>query len=135
VHVRNRTKQGRTETHYQLDAFTGQPVNTTTWADLPATQKVVATGINLHEGQLLGRVTQILSTVLACTFMLISFAAVMMWWKRRPEGRHDWPKSVATPRLPGSLKAGLVALGVLMPLFGLSLLGVLLAGRRRDASV
>jgi uncharacterized iron-regulated membrane protein len=77
----------------------------------------------------------VLSTVLACTFMLISAAAVIMWWKRRPEGRHDWPKSIATPRLPGSLKTALLALGVLMPLFGLSLLGIILAGRRKAASV
>lgn len=134
IHVRNRTKQGRNEVHYHLDVFTAKPVNITRWEDLPAAQKVVATGINLHEGQLLGRTTQILSTALACTFMLMSGAGVVMWWKRRPEGRRDWPKPVPTPPLPRALKVTMLALSVLMPLFGISLLGILAAGRSKAAA-
>lgn len=122
VHVRNRLKQSMPEVHYQLDLYTAKPVNTTRWSDLPSSQKVVALGINLHEGQLFGRVTQILSTALACIFMLMSAAGAVMWWKRRPQGKLDWPKRFERIRVPLMVKGGALALGLLLPLFGASLL-------------
>jgi uncharacterized iron-regulated membrane protein len=129
IHVRNRLKQSRTEVHFQLDRFTGKPVTTIHWDDLPAAQKAVATGINLHEGQLLGRVTQVVSTLLASTFMLLAAAAVIMWWKRRPQGKRDWPKRIAPIRVPMSLKLSACAFAVLFPLFGASLLLYLSYGK------
>jgi uncharacterized iron-regulated membrane protein len=128
IHVRNRLKQSRPEVHFQLDRFTGKPVTTIRWEDLPAAQKVVATGINLHEGQLLGRVTQVVSTLFATTFMLLAAAAAVMWWKRRPQGKRDWPKRIAPMRVPTSVSFGACALGLLFPLFGASLVLCLLLG-------
>jgi uncharacterized iron-regulated membrane protein len=129
IHVRNRLKRSREEVHFQLDRFTGKPVTTIRWEDIAPAQKIVATGINLHEGQLLGRVTQIASTLLASTFMLLAAAAITMWWKRRPQGRLDWPKRIAPVHLPTSVKLGAGTLGVLFPLFGASLVLCLLLGR------
>jgi uncharacterized iron-regulated membrane protein len=135
VHVRNRVKRGRDEIHFQLDLFTAKPVATTRWEDLPSSQKVVATGINLHEGQLFGRATQILSTVLACIFMLLAGAGFLTWWKRRPQGRLDWPSHIAPIRVPAFVKSGACVLGLLFPLFGASLLVCLFRGKvmRRPA--
>ena len=124
VHVRNRLKQSMKETHYQLDLFTAKPVATTLWSDLPGSQKIVSLGINLHEGQLFGRVTQILSTVLACVFMLMAGAAMLMWWKRRPQGRLDWPRLVPRITLPLGVKLATAMIGLLLPLAGLTFVAI-----------
>lgn len=124
VHVRNRLKQSMREVHYQLDLFTGKPVATTQWSDLPGSQKIVALGINLHEGQLFGRVTQILSTVLACVFMLMAGAAMTMWWKRRPQGRLDWPRLVPRITLPLGVKVATAVIGLVLPLAGLTFVAI-----------
>ncbi len=76
--------------------------------------------INLHEGALLGRTTQIFSTALACTFMLMAGAGAAMWWRRRPQGKLDLRKRIASPVLPRGMKIGITALGLAMPLLGLS---------------
>jgi uncharacterized iron-regulated membrane protein len=122
VYLRNRLHHDQLEKHFQLDLYTASPLGTATWDDLPLTHKAVALGINLHEGALFGRVTQVLSTVLACAFMFIAAAGAVMWWKRRPNGRLDVPVIVPTPALPPVVKAAIVILGLVMPLLGLSFL-------------
>ena len=88
----------------------------------------------MHEGSLLGRINQILSTVLAFVFMLISGAGAVMWWKRRPQGRLDTPRLILTPILPFLLKGALVIIGLLLPLAGLSFLLIMLSNLRRKSS-
>ena len=108
------------EKHFHRDTFTGQVLGRANWNDMPITAKAVALGIDMHEGSLLGRPTQIFSTVLACTFMLMAGAAAAMWWKRRPQGRLDFPKRIPAPALPRGVKIGITTLGLAMPLLGLS---------------
>lgn len=129
VHVRNRNGDTALETHYQLNIYTAEVVAQVGWSDMPTTQKAVSMGIDMHEGKLLGRPNQILSTALALLFMLISGAAGVMWWRRRPQGKRDWPQYVRTPRLPLGLKLGLGVAALFLPLFGLSAL-VFVAGER-----
>ncbi len=120
VHLQNQLNRATVQKHFQLDLFTAKPVGTADWNDMPITQQAVALGISLHEGQLFGRITQITSTLLACIFMLMAGAGVAMWWKRRPQGKLDWPQSVTAPPLPLELKAALIALGFVLPMLGLS---------------
>ena len=122
VHLRNRWGATSQERHFQLDAYTARPVGEAGWSDMPASQKAVMVGIDLHEGQLFGRVTQVLSTLLALTFMLMAGSALLMWWKRRPQGRLDWPRLVPRITLPPTVKTAAVVLSILFPLFGLSVL-------------
>jgi uncharacterized iron-regulated membrane protein len=132
VHLRNRLHRDPLEKHFQLDLFTGAPVGTADWNDLPLTHQAVALGIDLHEGSLLGRTTQIISTVLACTFMFIAAAGAAMWWKRRPQGRLDWPRRIERVALPLPLRFAIVVAAVLMPLAGLSMLALGIVGRLRS---
>ena len=55
----------------------------------------------------------------------------LMWWRRRPSGQCGWVLRAAGCRSPGHplLAVGLVALGVFLPMFGISLLVVLLLDR------
>ncbi len=132
VHLSNNTGSTATERHFQLDAFTAHPLGTADWLDMPASQKAVMLGIDLHEGQLFGRVTQVLSTLLALTFMLLAGAALLMWWKRRPQGRLDWPRLVPRITLPLNMKAAVVVLSLFLPLFGLSILLAMALDRLAD---
>ena len=120
VHLYNRAGNPTRETHWQLNRFTAQPVSVAAWPEIPVIQKMVALGIDGHEGLLFGRPTQVLSTVLAFAFMFLSGAAAMMWWKRRPQGRLDTPKLIPIIPLGGKLTTILVGLGILMPMLGVS---------------
>ena len=132
VHIFNRLNRDPVEKHFHLDAFTGQVLGSSDWSDVPLTAKAVALGVNLHEGSLFGRATQILSTALAGVFMLMAGAAAAMWWRRRPQGRLDLPKRIAAPTLPRGVKSGIVILGLALPLLGLSFVLAALARPRAE---
>jgi uncharacterized iron-regulated membrane protein len=135
VHVRNRSNATLREAHFQLDPYTARPISGADWDTLPLSQKAVALGIDMHEGTLLGRANQIISTLLAGLFVLLSGAGAMMWWKRRPRNQLDWPKIVPRIRLPRAVAVATVILGVLMPLFGLTVLVVMALDRIRQPTI
>jgi uncharacterized iron-regulated membrane protein len=125
MHIFNRVGNSTQERHYQLDAISAQPFADTAWNAVPFSQKAVALGIDMHEGRLFGLVTQLIATTLACVFMLMAGAAMLMWWKRRPRNKLDWPKLVPRIELPRGVKLATIALGVLLPMFGATVLAVL----------
>ena len=127
VHVYNGLNRHWSEEHFQLDAYSGQVVSRATWKDVSLTARAVALGIDLHEGALFGRATQILSTLLASAFLFVAAAGALAWWWRRPQSRLDWPKLVPRQALPFGLRAMLVVLGLCLPLLGLSLVLLSLA--------
>lgn len=132
VHLYNRTLCTPTQRHFQLDTFTALPVGEATWDDMPVSQKVVALGIDMHQGRLLGRVNQIVSTLLSLAFMFIAAAGMIMWWKRRPRGRLDFSVPDPAPTWTLGLRVIVVVLGLLMPILGLSF--VIFALRSRHSS-
>ena len=70
-------------------------------------------GINIHQGQEWGRLNQY-AMLLACIAIVLScLTAVMMWWKRRPEGR------LGVPPAPPS-KAVYLGLWIIAAVFGLA---------------
>ncbi|WP_435741707.1 PepSY-associated TM helix domain-containing protein [Nocardioides sp. SYSU DS0663] len=110
-----------------VDRYGGGVVSTYGYDDYPALAKVVAQGIGLHEGRSLG-LWSFWGAALVCAAVIFScVTGPVMWWRRRPRGHG----SVAAPRGRMPLRSspwllvGVVALGVLLPFFGLSLLVVL----------
>lgn len=120
--VRNRTQFPSQSMHLQFDQYTGQEIAHAKWEDKAWTNKAVDTGIGFHEGLLMGRLNQVLNTLICLFFILLSLAAVAMWWKRKPLAAKKLP-SLQPIALP--LKVMLVMASLLMPLFGASLLLVL----------
>lgn len=110
-----------------VDAYGGQVVATYGFEDYPVLAKVVSQGIGLHEGRSLGLWSFWGAALMCLLVVLMCVSGPLMWWRRRPSGR----AALGAPRgrlpLRGSplLLAGLVALGVFLPLFGLSVLVVL----------
>jgi uncharacterized iron-regulated membrane protein len=127
-----------------LDQFTGTTIANATAAQDGALSRLTSFGIAVHMGNQLGVLTRI-SATLACLGVLTSvLTGFLMWFKRRPSGGTGLPSPTnaatrtATPkRAVEAVSIAAIALGVLYPAFGVSLLVVLgieavLAFRRRS---
>ncbi len=131
-----------------LNQFTGQTITNATAAQDGALSRLTSFGIAMHMGNQLGGVLTRITATLACLAVLTSvLTGLLMWWKRRPSGRTGVPGPASPPatRAATPKKAVLtvsvaaVLLGVLFPVFGVSVLVVLaveavLVLRRRSTS-
>ncbi|MDN4174023.1 PepSY domain-containing protein [Nocardioides sp. SOB77] len=111
-----------------VDRYGGGVVDTYGYDEYPALAKVVAQGIGLHEGRSLG-LWSFWGAALMCLGIIAScVTGPLMWWRRRPRGRSSIgaPRGRMPLRSTPALLVGIVALGVLLPFFGLSLLVALL---------
>ncbi len=111
--------------------YGGEVESTYGFDDYPLLAKVVSQGIGLHEGRSLG-MWSFWGAALMClavTFMCVT--GPLMWWRRRPRGteRVGAPRGRMPVRATPLLVVGLVGLGLFLPLFGVSLLVVLLLDR------
>jgi uncharacterized iron-regulated membrane protein len=106
-----------------VDARTGEMQRHETFADKPVIDRVVSVGVAAHEGQLFGAWNQVLGVLTAAGLVLLSVSGVVMWWRRRPEGRLGAPLPPAGAAQYGKgLVAIIVVLGVFLPVLGASLL-------------
>lgn len=87
--------------------------------------KVVAVTTATHEGQLFGRLNQAVLVATAASLILVAISGTVMWWRRRPESVLGAPPMGAERGSAPLLAIAIVALALLLPLFGLSLLLVL----------
>lgn len=111
-----------------VDRYGGQVVSTYGFADYPLLAQVVAQGIGLHEGRSLGLWSFWGSAAMCLAVVFVCVTGPLMWWRRRPRGaaRIGAPRGRMPVGSTPALAVLLVALGAFLPLFGLSLLAVLL---------
>ncbi|BBY93112.1 membrane protein [Mycobacterium gallinarum] len=126
-----------------LNQFTGRTITNATAEHDGALSQATSFGIAMHMGTQFGVLTRILATVACLGVILSALTGLFMWWHRRPSGRSGLPGPVSDATRAGTPKRAAVAvsvaavvLGILFPVFGLSLLVVLgveavLARRRR----
>lgn len=110
-----------------IDQYTGKVLATYTYADYSPAAKLVSQGIALHEGRRFGAISTVISTLFCIGVIVLCVTAPIMWWRRRqgqkginaPKGRMpvytSWP-----------LAAVLIALGIFLPVFGISVVILLL---------
>ncbi|GAA4187934.1 PepSY-associated TM helix domain-containing protein [Streptosporangium oxazolinicum] len=113
-----------------VDAASGQAVAELRFDDFPIGAKLTRWGIDGHMGVLFGLVNQILLAVLALALISVIVWGYRMWWLRRPTrgfgtpyergGLRRLPLAVVLP-----LAAVVIAVGVFLPLLGISLLAFL----------
>jgi uncharacterized iron-regulated membrane protein len=85
--------------------------------------KAVALGITLHKGTQFGIVNQIFSLLICLGIILISVSGLYLWWKRKPDHGLGAPKAPeAGAKRMRLFQLLLIALGILFPLVGLSLI-------------
>lgn len=90
----------------------------------PWVDRAVGYGVAAHEGQLFGLANQLLGLFTALGLLTLSVSAAVLWWRRRPQGVLGAPEPLARPRFAAGLAALVLLMAVLLPMFGLSLLGV-----------
>jgi uncharacterized iron-regulated membrane protein len=112
-----------------LDAKNGSIIRRTTFAQKPLLDRIIGYGVAIHEGALFPPLNQILGMFTALGLMTLCTSAVVMWWRRRPQGVLGAPPALQDARHPRALIALLVILGTLLPLLGISMLLVWLIER------
>ena len=108
-----------------VDGKTGEIKDRKDFKDRHLVERIVGTGIAAHEGQLFGWPNQLLGLVTATGLVLLSVSSVVMWWRRREPGLGA-TATAARPRFSLGLVILVVVFGIYLPLFGASLIAVLL---------
>jgi uncharacterized iron-regulated membrane protein len=135
--VKSETQNRPLTRQVTYDPATGAETGRRGFADTHVVDRVVNTGIAWHEGQLFGLANQLLGLLTAIALVAISILGVAMWLRRRPRGRLGAPPSAEGANLRWAI-AALVVAGLLLPLFGASLVVLalldLVVRRRRSAA-
>jgi len=109
-----------------VNGTTGEIMSREDFRNRMLLDRIVGTGIAAHEGQLFGWPNQLLGLLTALGLILLSVSGVVLWWRRRDQGVLGAPKVLLSPRISFGLLALVMAFGLYLPLFGLSLLSILL---------
>ena len=107
-----------------IDGATGRLIGREDFGQRNWVDRAVGVGVAAHEGQLFGWPNQLIGLFTAVSLLTVSISAVVLWWRRRPEGLLGAPIPVGRPRFSTGLLALVIILGVLLPLFGASLIAV-----------
>ncbi|WP_434740453.1 PepSY-associated TM helix domain-containing protein [Micromonospora sp. SH-82] len=118
-----------------VDPSTGTVTDRVDHADWPVLAKLTSWGILVHMGVLFGAANQIVLAALAVGLLCVTFWGYRMWWQRRPtrDGRRAlvgaapargaWDAAPTWLILVGVPVS--IAVGLALPLLGVSLLGFL----------
>lgn len=110
-----------------VDGATGDIVSREDSRNRHLVDRAVAVGIAAHEGRLFGWPNQALGLLTAIGLNLMCVSGLILWWRRRDQGVLGAPKVTLSPRISFGLITLIVLIGIYLPLFGASLLAVLLA--------
>ncbi len=115
-----------------VDPGNGRIVGNIGWPDYSPVAKAVEWGVMTHMGRQYGLINQIANLAVCLVLVGSTLAGLTLWWKRRPKGQLGAPELHHGERLPGAIKALLIALAILFPLVGASMLmvGAAQLGRR-----
>ena len=121
--VRSETQNRPRVRELEFDTRSGALLRERRFGDKPLVDRVVGVGIAAHEGQLFGAANQALGLTAALGLITLCISAIVMWWRRRPEGSLGIPAPpVPEFRIGKPLGAAIILLCVLLPVFGLSVL-------------
>jgi uncharacterized iron-regulated membrane protein len=115
-----------------VDQYGGAVVSTYGYQDYPLLAKTVAQGIALHEGRRLGTLNMWLTTAFCLAVIFMCITGPTMWWRRRPKtpgAGLGAPRGRLPLKSTPALALLVTALALFLPLFGLTLLTVLLLDR------
>ena len=110
-----------------VEGDTGTIKSRKDFSDKHVIDKVVGTGTALHEGRLFGWPNQLLGLLTALGLVTLSVSSVVLWWRRRESRTLGAPARMISRPVSTGLLLVIVLLGLYLPLFGVSLIGVLLA--------
>ncbi|KMM83465.1 Uncharacterized iron-regulated membrane protein [Pseudomonas taetrolens] len=114
----------RNDATLHVDQYTGEVLADVRWQHYPTVARVTEMGVMLHEGKMFGSLNQIAILLVCLMILLSSISGLVIWWKRRPQGR--WGVPPLRHELP-TWKTGvliILALAIVFPLVGASLIAV-----------
>ena len=111
----------KTRTLY-LDGHDGHVLGDIGFAQFGPAAKAIEWGIAVHQGQEFGLFNKLVMLAGCIAVWLLGVSAVVMWWKRRPNGRLAAPARPADRRAYAGLLAVVLPLAILYPLVGASLI-------------
>ena len=121
--VRAETQNRPLVRELELDAHSGAILKNSGFDEKPALDRVIGIGIAAHEGQLFGLANQLLGLATALGLITLCVSSVIMWWRRRPGGSLGIPAPLVQDfRIGATLWVAIVAMGVILPVLGASLL-------------
>jgi uncharacterized iron-regulated membrane protein len=120
--VTNRTSSLSDDRIITADVSTGGISGDFRNRDFPIIPRLVAVGIHVHQGDF-GVVNLWLNTLLAVSLIWLSVTGTISWWIRRPGSKMGVPPKSTHP-WPSGLVVALAMAGVLLPIFGLSLVAI-----------
>lgn len=126
--IRSDSQNRTARTSVEID-MGGAIVHPRGFADKSLIDRIVGVAISAHEGHLFGWINQALGLLTGTGLLTMSVSAALMWWKRRPAGLLGAPPLAANSRLGMGLGLLIVALGVLLPTLGISLVLILVLER------
>ena len=109
----------------EVDGKSGQLRGRTGFRDRHPVDRAIGYGIAAHEGALFGLMNQLLGSLTALLLVVLAVSGAVLWWRRRPTGLLGAPVGRSRPRYGGLLIGAVAPLAILMPLFGLTLLALL----------
>jgi uncharacterized iron-regulated membrane protein len=112
-----------------VDGTSGEVISRSDFASKHPIDQVVAVGIAFHEGRLFGWPNQLLLLLTTGGLVLVCVSAIWLWLRRRDPGKLGAPPPGISAQRSVPLLVAVIALGVLLPLFGVSLVVVLLLER------
>lgn len=91
------------------------------FADRHWIDRAVGFGVAVHEGAWLGLLNQLVNLLVLIGLVTLALSSLVLWWRRRPHGQLGAPAAKDPLRHSWALVGVAVLLGVLMPLFGITL--------------
>jgi len=104
-----------------MDGATGAIVSREDFDQRPFIDRAIGIGVAAHEGALFGWLNQLIGLATVSGLFLLAVSAIMMWWRGRPGGALGAPAPQGMIRHSWLLVGLVVALGFVVPLFGISL--------------
>jgi len=108
------------------DRWTGAELMRIEFTDHNPVDRFMALGVAFHEGALFGWLNQAVGVIATLGVILLSVTGGLMWWRRRPKGRIGTPPMPADKRLAVGVVVLILALCLLLPMAGVTLLAALM---------
>lgn len=112
-------------TDLTLDGESGAVLTRKDFAQRRLVDRIVGYGVAVHEGQLFGWLNQFMNLMTALGLTLLSVSSIILWWRRRPDGALGAPAAIHRGPAALGFFALVAALGLFLPLFGITLIGVI----------
>lgn len=119
----------RGERTVYIDQYSGKVLKDIRYGDYGAVSQAISYGTSLHMGRYFGILNQLICTAISLGLGALAVTGFVMWWLRRPSRTLGAPSRERAAPPMRAWKAGLVALGVVFPLMGATIVAVWLVDR------